>query len=82
MKTIQLNSSDYWDWASAPPENTSRIINGMTVYEANRSYTIMRNNKRVPTWVNLRFGEPDDYWGYIDEEGQEWKVEWIEMITA
>ena len=86
MKTIQLNRSDYWEdveGATLEGWGESRILNGLSVGEADKSgYTIMRNNKRVPTWVNLRQGgeygdPPDDYWGYIDEKGEVWKVEWM-----
>jgi hypothetical protein len=26
-------------------------------------------------WINLRCG---DYWGFCDDDGVDWKVEWIE----
>ena len=66
MRIITLNISDYRAWDGNYIHKSIGHIS-----ELNK-YTIKVNNKVVPCFISKR--EPNGYWGYIDEEGEEWKV--------
>ena len=71
METIQLKRDNYWEC------DCGLVLKGMSIGEASEFYTTIIDDERVPTWINRRVGDKEDYWGYIDEEGIEYRVEFI-----
>ena len=67
MNNITLKMSDYSDW-------DGNYIHKMVTKKEINKYTMVVDDKVVPCFVSKR--EPYGYWGYIDEAGDKWAVNW------
>ena len=67
-KTKILDINDY----CKTDATTYRLIYGLRLGGSLEHYTT-QDNRRMPLIINHRV---DIEWGYIDEEGQVWKVKW------